>query len=520
MPNTTLRCPRVYLPTVKLIAMTLVLTALAASSVGQAASTEAALEGPSNPNVLFIFLDDFGWKDTSYMGSDFYETPHLDKLASEGMIFTDAYSCAANCAPARACLLSGQYTPRHEIYNVGTGPRGNAKHRKLKHIPGTKTLRTDIATWAHCVQKAGYKTATMGKWHLSNDPLPYGFDVNIGGTHSGGPPKGYFPPHGKVPGLGDAPENEYVTDRLSDEAIKFISNNSSQPWFLYLTHFAVHTPLQAKKSDVKKFEEKPKGDLHSHAVMAGMIKSVDDGIGRIVATLEELQLTNNTMIVFFSDNGGYGPATSMKPLKGYKGTYYEGGIRVPLFVKWPGTVEPHSRCNTPVIGVDLYPTFCDITGAIAPRNQPLDGVSLLPLLKEETSFDREAIFWHFPAYLQSYSRSNEQRDPLFRSRPCSIVRAGNFKLHEYFEDGELELYNLKEDIGESRNLVATMPEKAAELHELLKIWRRDINAPVPTEKNPQYDPKAEAEAIAKSNVKATTGDKKRQKKRKKSAGSR
>ncbi|MFP6899622.1 MAG: sulfatase-like hydrolase/transferase, partial [Opitutales bacterium] len=253
------------------------------------------------PNVLFIFLDDFGWKDAGYMGSDFYETPHLDKLAAEGMIFSDAYSCAANCAPARACLLSGQYTPRHEIYNVGTGPRGNAKHRKLLHVPGTNTLREDIVTWAHCIQKAGYETATMGKWHLSKDPLPYGFDLNVGGTHSGGPPRGYFPPHGAAPSLRDAPKGEYLTDRLSDEAIKFIGQNKENNWFLYLTHFAVHTPIQAKKKDIEKFQAKTPGDIHSHAVMAAMIKSVDDGVGRIVAALDEMKLTEKTAIFFFSD---------------------------------------------------------------------------------------------------------------------------------------------------------------------------------------------------------------------------
>ena len=215
--------------------------------VGNIALVVRGFNFAAKPNILFIFLDDFGWKDTSYMGSDFYETPHLDKLAGEGLIFTDAYSCSANCAPARACLLSGQYTPRHEVYNVGTGPRGNAKYRKLEHIPGTTTLRTDITTWAQAVRMAGYRTATMGKWHLSDDPLPYGFDVNVGGTHSGGPPKGYFPPHGKAPGLAEAPADEYLTDRLSDEAIGFIRENKDRPWLLYLTHFAVHTPIRGRK---------------------------------------------------------------------------------------------------------------------------------------------------------------------------------------------------------------------------------------------------------------------------------
>ena len=448
------------------------------------------------PNILFIFLDDFGWRDTSYMGSDFYETPHLDRLASQGMIFTDAYSCASNCAPARACLLSGQYTPRHQIYNVGTGPRGNAKHRRLLHIPGTRTLDPNIKTWAHQLQAAGYVTATMGKWHLSEDPIPYGFHVNIGGTHSGGPPRGYYPPHGKAPGLGTAPPNEYVTDRLSDEATKFIRRHQDQSWALYLTHFAVHTPLDAKRELLPKYEAKAKGTRHDHVAMATMIQAVDDGVGRIQATLEELGLVENTVVIFFSDNGGFGPATDMDPLKGYKGTYYEGGIREPFFVKWPGVIQPGSRSREPVIGVDLYPTLCDISQADLPRGQPVDGVSLVPLLKGTvTSLGERALFWHFPAYLQSYRVWDEQRDPLFRSRPCSIIRLGDWKLHQYFEDGGLELYNLKDDIGESVNLSMREPEKTHELLAHLQAWRTRVNAPVPSEPNPQYDASAEAAAI-------------------------
>lgn len=455
-------------------------------------TTEAA-----SPNILVIFLDDFGWRDTGYMGSDFYETPHIDQLAREGMIFTNAYSCAANCAPARACLMSGQYTPRHEIYNVGTGPRGNAKHRKLLHIPGTSTLNPKIQTWAAQLQKAGYATATMGKWHLSDDPLRYGFDINIGGTHSGGPPRGYYPPHGNVPGLKDAPKGEYVTDRLSDEAVRFIQNNRNKPWALYLTHFAVHTPLDAKKELLPKYQAKPKGKLHNHVAMATMIQAVDDGVGRIQAALDDLGLTKNTVVLFFSDNGGYGPATDMDPLKGYKGTYYEGGIRVPFFVKWPGVVKPGSKSEEPIIGVDLYPTICEIANAPLPKDQPLDGVSLVPLFRGEEKWPERALYWHFPAYLQSYQVWDEQRDPLFRSRPCSIIRRGDWKLHQYFEDGGLELYNLREDIGETTNLAKTNPEKAEELLRELKGWQKQIHAPIPSEPNPQYDAKAEAQAIAK-----------------------
>lgn len=469
---------------------------LAATSLALGNDSIAHGRSTQRPNVLFIFLDDYGWRDCGYMGSDFYETPHIDALARSGMIFTNAYSASANCAPARACLLSGQYTPRHEIYNVGTERRGNPKFGKWMHVAGTDTLPMKIRTWAHQVQAAGYRTGSIGKWHLSDDPLPYGFDFNFAGTHSGSPPRGYFPPHPRAPGLQNAPEDEYLTDRLTEEAIGFIDRNQSQPWFLYLTHFAVHTPLQGRPDLVKKYESKPKGKLHNHAVMASMIESVDQGIGRIVSKLRELDLLEKTAIVFTSDNGGYGPATSMTPLKGYKGTYYEGGIREPLFITWPGVVSPGSKSDEPVINVDLYPTFCDITQAERPKDQIQDGVSLVPILRGDTkSLGDRALFWHFPAYLQSYQRIDGQRDLLYRSRPCSIVRAGQWKLHEYYEDGGLELYDLRADIGESNNLAETLTEKASELHGILKTWRQQTDAPIPTELNPNHDPEAEAKAL-------------------------
>ncbi|MCR9296507.1 MAG: sulfatase [bacterium] len=446
---------------------------------------------PKRPNVLLIYLDDFGWRDCGFMGSDFYETPHLDQLASQGMVFTQAYSCAANCAPARACLLSGQYTPRHEIYNVGTRLRGNPKFSKLKHIPGTDTLRRDLQTWAHCIQRAGYATGIIGKWHLSQDPVPYGFDFNCAGTHSGSPPKGYFPPHPGAPGLEDASPDEYLTDRLNDEALAFIEGHQDRAWMLYLSHFAVHTPLQARPDLLAKYEQKPPGDLHSTSVMGAMIQSVDDGVGKIVHKLKELGLYENTIILFTSDNGGYGPATTMRPLKGYKGTYYEGGIREPFFVTWPGVVAAGSRCEVPIIQVDIFPTLLEMTGAEAPANQIQDGHSLLPLLTGQGGFPERALFWHFPAYLEGYSRIDEQRDPIFRTRPCSIIREGNWKLHEYFEDGGLELYNLAEDVSESKNLLTQYPQRAQQMHAKLVAWREQLRAPVPSQLNPEYDPDAE-----------------------------
>ncbi|MDB2686130.1 sulfatase [Mariniblastus sp.] len=455
------------------------------------------------PNILLIFLDDFGWKDTSYMGSDFYETPNIDALASQGMTFTNAYSCSANCAPARASLMSGQYTPRHQVYNVGTKPRGKSAYRRLEHIPGVATLDPKIKTWAQQLQTAGYRTATMGKWHLSDDPLPYGFDVNIGGTHSGGPPNGYYPPHGKAPGLDNAPPDEYITDRLSDEACKFITASKDKPWMLYLTHFAVHTPIQAKKELLEKYKAKQPGQLHDNVKMATMIQAVDDGVGKIVATLEELGIRDNTVIMFYSDNGGYGPATDMDPLKGYKGTYFEGGIRVPFFVNWPGVVKPKQTSDEPIIGVDLYPTLCEIGGASLPEGQVGDGVSLVSLFKgqvenlNQDSQPRE-LFWHFPAYLQSYQGvHDEQRDPLFRARPCGVIRKGKWKLIQYFESGELELYDLESDLAETTNVATSNLAIADELFLALKDWQSQTKAAIPQELNPKFNAAKESAAIEK-----------------------
>lgn len=450
------------------------------------------------PNILFIYLDDFGWRDAGFMGSDFYETPHLDRLAASGMVFSDAYACAANCAPARASLMSGQYSPRHKIFNVGTKPRGKAKFRRLEHLPGTDTLSPEIITWAHRLQQQGYRTATIGKWHLSDDPSGYGFHENIAGDHRGSPPRGYYPPHPNAAGLASAAADEYLTDRLTDEALSFIERHHEQRWALYLPHFAVHTPLQAKPELLAKFERKPKGELHSHPVMAAMIAAVDEGVGRILAKLDALNLQNNTVIIFSSDNGGYGPATDMHPLKGYKGTYYEGGIRVPLVVSWPGVIKPGTVSNVPVSGVDMYPTLCELAEVPASDQQPLDGISLVPMLKGESGeLSERALFWHFPAYLESYAVSGEQRDPLFRSRPCSIIRQGRWKLHQYFEDNALELYDLATDIGEQSNLIDQEPEVAARLLATLQTWQAQTEAPIPTVKNPQFDPAAEREAIMK-----------------------
>lgn len=280
-----------------------------------------------------------------------------------------------------------------------------------------------------------------------------------------------------------------------------------------MAHFAVHTPLQPKKDLLPKYEAKEPGKLHDHVVMATMIQAVDDGVARLVATLKELALDDNTVIFFTSDNGGYGPATDMDPLWGYKGTYFEGGIREPFFVTWPGVIEVGQRTDEPVINVDFYPTFVEIAGAKMP-DQPHDGRSLVPLLTGAVdTLGERPLFWHFPAYLQSYAVYTEQRDPLFRSRPCSIVRMGDWKLHEYFEDKALLLFNLKDDIREQKNLADSHPEKRKQLHDLLLAWREKTGAPVPTTANPQFDADAEAQAIRNAQDKVTETDRPRRKKR-------
>lgn len=495
-----------------IIGLVPMMVAVSCGAQQKSSSQKPIATNESRPNLLFIYLDDFGWKDAGFMGSDFYETPYLDRLAAGGMIFTSAYAGAANCAPSRACLLSGQYSPRHKIFNVGTRPRGKSEFRRLEHIAGVDTLDPTITTWAKSLRDHGYKTATFGKWHLSDDPTKYGFEINVGGTHSGGPPKGYYPPHPDVPGLANAPEGEYLTDRLSQEVDKFIRKNADQPWLVYLTHFAVHTPIQAKKELLGKYKAKQPGQFHTNAKMATMIQSVDDGVGMILSTLKELKIEKRTIIIFCSDNGGYGPATDMAPLKGYKGNFYEGGIRIPFFVNWPGVTEAGSKSDEPITAVDLFPTICEMSGAPIPPSQELDGKSILPILqsKQTTLGENEqprAIFWHFPCYLQSYRNViDEQRDPLFRTRPCSVVRKGDWKLVQYFEDNQIELFNLKNDIGETNNLRDRNPEKAKELLDSLMAWQSKTAAPIPVKSNPEFDEQAEAAAINEALKKSSTSN--------------
>ena len=439
------------------------------------------------PNIVFYFIDDLGWTDVSFMGSKYYETPHVDRLAREGMKFMDAYACAPNCAPSRACLMSGLYGPRHGVFTVGNSDRGQAKFRKLIPTKNTTELADKFVTVAESLQSAGYVTATMGKWHLGSDPTKQGFDVNIAGKHWGSPSGGGYHSPYNYPNLVNKEKGEYLTDRLGQEACKFIEANKDKPFFLYLTHYAVHTPIQSKPELKAKYQKKPTVGGHTNAAYAGMIESMDDSIGAVQATLERLKLDDNTIVIFFSDNGGHGGVTSNAPLRGSKGMLYEGGIREPLVVKWPGVTKAGSTCKEPVIGVDFYPTFLELAGIDRPKNLKLDGLSFVPCLKDDSaSLGRKALYWHFPCYLQGYT----PRHGPFRTTPAAAIRMGDWKLIEFFEDGALELYNLKKDLGEEDNLAQKMPEKAKELHVAMLKWRKATKAPVPTEKEPKYDSNA------------------------------
>jgi len=441
----------------------------------------------AKPNIVLIYIDDYGWRDVGFNGTKFYETPNADRIAREGMIFRSAYSNGPNCAPSRACLMSGLYSPRHGIYTVANSDRGKASLRKIIPTKNTTVLADEFVTMAEALKAGGYTTATMGKWHLGKDPTTQGFDINIAGREWGSPSGGGYHSPYKYPNLVNKQKGEYLTDRLGNEAAKFIEEHKDKPFFLYLTHYAVHTPIQAKPELTSKYQMKPTVDQQTNAKYAAMIESMDDSVGTVLDTLDRLKLADNTIVVFYSDNGGHAGATSNAPLRGSKGMLYEGGIRVPMAVRWPGVAAPGSVCEEPVIGIDLYPTLLEATKTKRPAKAQLDGSSLIPLLKDaEARLFRPALYWHFPAYLQGSTR----RHGPFRTTPSGAVRMGDWKLIEYFDDGTLELYNLTKDMGETSNLAKQQPKQTARLHAMLKAWRRATDAPVPTETNPQFDSEA------------------------------
>jgi len=449
----------------------------------------------NKPNVLFIMVDDLGWNDVGYMGSKWFQTPNIDKLATEGMTFMQAYAGASNCAPSRASFMTGTSTPRHGIYTVSPSTRGNKKTRRLIPTKNTNYLEEDNQTLGDLFQKAGYVTGTFGKWHLGIDPLNQGFNKNIAGGKNGNPGRnGYFSPY-NVPNIDNGPEGEYLPDRLTDEAIQFITENKDKSFFAYLPYYTVHTPLLSKQVIIDKYSAMPHILSERQAIYGAMVETMDMNIGRLMKAIKALDLEKNTLVVFTSDNGGLTSISPLAPLRAGKGSYYEGGIRVPLIMKLPGAITEFTTNDVPVTHLDFFPTFKEIlkSKVESPR---LDGESLLPLLQNGLAEER-ALVWHFPVYLEAYNGLTDgARDVLFRTRPGSIIRKGKWKLHQYFEKNEIELYNLELDKGETNNIASSNPEIVNTLLNALKTWRIERNAPVPTEPNPDFDAQFEANKIS------------------------
>jgi len=452
------------------------------SCVGPSQGSEKSIV----PNVVLIVVDDLGWKDLEFMGSEYYETPNLNAFAKEGLVFTKAYASAANCAPSRACLLSGLQSPRHAVYTVSPSARGNTKTRKIIPVKNTKHLTNEVFTLPDLFKSVGYSTGSFGKWHVGDDPTLQGIDVNVGGNGRGNPGKeGYFSPY-KIQNITNGPDGEYLTDRLTDEAIQFVTDNKSNPFLLYIPFYTVHTPIMAKEELYQKFKDKKGSNGQSNPEYAAMVYSMDENVGRLLTHLKEQDLEENTLVIFTSDNGGIRAISSQEPLRAGKGSYYEGGTRVPMVMKWPGKIKPDTNSRTRITNLDIYPTLQKILNA--PKGDlQLDGVDLSPLFNGGEIKERDLV-WHFPIYLQAYNKQlDDGRDPLFRTRPGTTIISANWKLHKYYEDGGLELFDLLNDPGERKDLSETNPKKTAELHNKLEKWIKDYDAPIPTELNLAYD---------------------------------
>jgi len=380
--------------------------------------------------------------------------------------------------------LSGQVAARTGVYTVGSSSRGKSSDRQLIPIENTLYLPDTEDTLLGVFQSAGYTSIQIGKWHVGKDPLKQGVTINIAGSEAGHP-KSYYSPY-RMKNLEEKDPGEYLTDRLTDEAIGLIETHKEDPFFLYLPYYTVHTPLQGRGDLVAKY----KGIEGVNANYAAMVEALDENIGRLLISLEEFGLTTNTMVLFTSDNGGVHKHFSQRPWRAGKGSYYEGGIREPLVVYWPGVIAAGSVSDTPVIGLDFFPTFLAAAGVKRPDDKILDGVDLMPILSGSGEIKDRALYWYFPIYLQGYKKHDlETRDPIFRTRPGSAIRYQEWKLIEYFEDGAVELFDLSKDKGERENLAEKMPLKVNELKAMLENWRQETGAKIPTVKNPDYQQK-------------------------------
>ncbi len=461
--------------------------------------------GSGQPNVVFILIDDLGWTDVGVYGSSFYETPNIDELARGGAMFTQFYTASPVCSPTRASIFTGKHPARLHITNwIGGEQKG-----LLLQAEYERQLPLEEVTFGEAFRAAGYATGYIGKWHLGREgflPDSQGFDFTFAVNHAG-QPGSYFSPYENenwpitnVPDLEGDHEGSYLTDRLTDVAVEFIEEHRDGPFLLVLSHYAVHTPLQSKEELTEKYREKaaalpalegpeflPEGERavskqrQDHPVYAGMIESTDESVGRVLGALESLGLESNTVVIFVSDNGGLSTLlsrrmpTSSVPLRAGKGWLYEGGIRVPMIVRWPGIVEGGQRIDDPAVSMDLYPTLLRLAGLPLMPGQHRDGVSLAPLLDASGELSRPTLYWHFPHYHGS------------GNLPSGAVRVGDLKLMEWLEDGAVELYDLSSDLGEARDLAPLMPETAEQLRGALQGWRRQIGAAMPSP-NPDWRP--------------------------------
>jgi arylsulfatase A-like enzyme len=439
-----------------------------------------AADTPRKPNVVIILADDLGWADLGCYGSKFHRTPNIDRMAKEGVRFTNFYAACPVCSPTRAALMTGKHPARLGITDWLPG-RPDRADQALARPKLVNALPLEEMTLATRFKKAGYATAHVGKWHLGGEgfgPLKHGFDLNIAGDHTG-TPRSYFAPFTGMPGLEKAKEGEYLTDRLTDEAVKFIDANKAKPFFLYLAHYGVHIPMKAKADLAKKYPAGVALGKQGNNIYAAMLESVDESVGRVLKRLKELMLDKDTIVVFTSDNGGLAtregpntPPTFNGPLREGKGFLYEGGIRVPLIMWHPGKIRP-GEAPTPAITQDLVPTLLDACGIDRGKDR-LDGHSLSYDLKRMSVAPRTQ-FWHYPHY------SNQG------GKPGGAIRHREWKLIEFYEDGRRELYNLKDDPGEHRNLAAEKPDVVKDLAAKLAAWRKEVGAKMPTA-NPKYLP--------------------------------
>lgn len=467
------------------------LSACAATAAMPAVS--AATPKSKKLNFVFILVDDLGWTDLGCYGSSFYDTPNIDKLAKSGMMFTNAYAACPVCSPTRASIMTGKYPGRIDLTDFLKGGRKG----KMIPAPYKDEMPLEEVTIAEALRQSGYKTFFAGKWHLGNEgfwPEDQGFDVNKGGWSRGGPYGGkkYFSPYGN-PRLDDGPDGEHLPDRLATETAKFMARNKDKPFLAYLAFYSVHTPLISREDLKEKYLARKterrleakwaqEGDrkvrlVQEHAIYAGMVEAMDMAVGKVIDALDKIGIADNTAVILMSDNGGLstseGHPTSNLPLRGGKGWLYEGGIREPMIVRWPGVTRPASRCSEPVTSTDFYPTILEMADLPQRPDQHKDGQSMVPLLKQTGTQKRDAIYWHYPHY------GNQG------GSPGGAVRMGDYKLIEFYEDMSIELYNLKDDISEKNNLAAKMPEKANKMRNMLHAWRKEVDAKMPTP-NPAY----------------------------------